>query len=569
MNPRLLAYLRSIGLDQNATEEQAQEFLLARSGVQANIANALNYNEGDTAARTNCDVMIRALGFDPANPAQELVVEPTPARTVAGSDGASLGGDLEEAARRAGQEAERQRCREIRQLGVMSGASNDLVEQLVNDGESIENARNRLFEDHTSRTRASVPADIPGGQAPAGHVRGGITLETIQAAVLHSRGLDPTTTWAVNENGTPRVQRMTPVLERAIDEAYQHRSASLEDIIRMCAQIDGVDLPSGRGGLLPSYLDIRSGNSTAALSAVFTTNVNSELLAAFQTAEDSTTGGWVRESDVSNFQTNERARMENGGALKKLPRGGEADHESYDDNVETFKIARYAKQFVIDEQDIIDDNFGGLTGFVPSDMGVAARQLRADLIYSLLLANANMRDGVALFHTATHGNLQTSSALGINSLKTARSNMRIQQENGRNLNIAARFLIVPTALEDDAEALVSSPLLITGEDATKGNRNPNANKGITVVSDARLDNGVTDPTDGSGGTVHAGSATTWFLASVASNHTIECAYRRGTGRAPQIRSKILTEGRWGLGWDVNMDIGAKALDWRGLSKNTA
>jgi len=565
MNPRLLAYLRSIGLDQNATEEQQQEFLLSRSGTQANIANALNYNEGDTAARTNCDVMIRALGYDPANPSQELAVEPEPTRSAAGTDGSSVGGDLELAQREA-VAAERARTAEIRTMGEQCGASTTLIESLVSDGSSVDLARERLFEDHVSRTRANVAPDIPGGQAPAGHVRGGVTLETIQAAVLHGRGLDPTTTWAVNENGTPRVRSMTPDLERAVEEAFQYRSASLEDIVRMCATIDGVDLPVGRNGLLQAYL--RSGNSTAALSAVFTTNVNSELLASYQTAPDSTTGGWVRESEVSNFQSNERARMENGGALKKLPRGGEADHESYDDNVETFKIARYAKQFSIDEQDIIDDNFGGLTGFVPSDMGVAARQLRADLIYSLLLANANMRDGVALFHTATHGNLQTGSALGINTLKTARKNMRIQQENGRNLNIAARFLIVPTALEDDAEALVSSPLLITGEDATKGNRNPNANKGIVVVSDARLDNGVTDPTDGSGGTVHSGSATTWFLASVASNHTIECAYRRGTGRAPQIRSFIQNQGRWGLGWDVNMDIGAKALDWRGLSKST-
>jgi hypothetical protein len=46
--------------------------------------------------------------------------------------------------------------------------------------------------------------------------------------------------------------------------------------------------------------------------------------------------------------------------------------------------------------------------------------------------------------------------------------------------------------------------------------------------------------------------------------TIEVGYRRGTGRAPTIRSFVLDKGQWGLGWDINFDIGAKALDYRGM-----
>ena len=51
--------------------------------------------------------------------------------------------------------------------------------------------------------------------------------------------------------------------------------------------------------------------------------------------------------------------------------------------------------------------------------------------------------------------------------------------------------------------------------------------------------------------------------------TIEVAYRRGTGRAPQVRSFTLDKGKWGMGWDINMDIGAKAMDWHGMRKTTA
>jgi len=570
MNARLLGYLRSLGLAENSTDEQAWDFFNGLRGLQSSIANSLNYNENDQQARTNCDLMIRALGYDPADPAKLL--EEVPANTqrqtapATGSDGASTAGDLE-TARQEGATLERQRVAAIRQYAQVAGSSADFVAGLIDDPAiSEETARTRIFEDHTSRTRATVPSDIPG--APAAHIRGGVTEEILEAAMLHQRGLDPTTQWARNDQNTPTLRRPGTHLERAADLGYQYRRCSLEDIIRMCASLDGVTLPSGRDGILQAYT--RAAVSTSALTNVFTTNVHSELLAAFQVAPDSTTGGWIREAEVANFQTNERARMLQGGALAKLPRGGTADHADYEDIVESYKIARYARQFVIDDQDIQDDHFGGITGFVPADMGVAARQLRPDLVYSILMANAAMRDAVALFH-ADHANLNTSSALATAGvLGTSRKAMRIQQEGVRNLNISAKFIIIPPALEDAAEILIDSRNYITGATTVlAGEKNPNFGKGLVAVPEARLENGVVDPTDATGLTTHAGSATTWFLAAVASNHTIEVGYLRGAGRVPQIRPFILDQGQWGLGWDVKMDIGAKALDWLGMSKNTA
>ena len=88
---------------------------------------------------------------------------------------------------------------------------------------------------------------------------------------------------------------------------------------------------------------------------------------------------------------------------------------------------------------------------------------------------------------------------------------------------------------------------------------------LTLISDSRLDNGVTDPKSG---TVNAGSATTWYMAS-AMARTIEVGYIRGSGRAPELRSFVLSQGQWGMGWDIKMDIGAKALDYRGFNKATA
>lgn len=584
MNERLLAYLRSLGLAQDATNEAAWDFFHGLRGLRASIANALNYAEADQQARTNCDLMLRALGHDPANPGELLAegqadrTRPTPpnsaAQDPAGSDGASVAGDMEEAQRR-GAELERQRRTDIQRYATVAGTSDDLVSQLLEDGTQFEEARQRIWEDHQSRTRASVPRDIPSG-APAGHSRASVTgvdQDQIACALMQSRGVDPHEHWhRVDHNGhqLPTRRSLTPDQERAVDYSHQFRSASLADIVRLCARLDGVNLPMGSTGLMRSYIEAfgARGFSTSALSAVYTTSVNAELMMAYQAAADSTAGGWIRENDVADFRPNERARMVDGGKLKKLPRGGTADHAEYSDIVETFKIARYAKQFIIDDQDIQDNNFGGMTGFVPADFGASARELRPDLIYSLLMANAAMRDTVALFH-ANHSNLTGSAALAVATLKAGRAAMMLQTEGTRNLGIMARFLIVPPTLHDDAQILVRSRKLITGSDVLVPEDNPNAEAGLTPVADPRLENGVTDPTDGTGATVHTGSSSTWFLAGNASQHTIECAYLKGTGRAPTLRSFILDKGQWGIGWDIELSIGAKALDWRALSKFTA
>lgn len=572
MNERLKKYLRSLGLSEDATEEQSWEFMQGLRGLQANIANALNYNEADSQARTNCDLMIRSLGYDPIDPSKLLVAEET--RELPNDDGSSADGDLErarEAARREGVQAEQSRRTAIEELAEIAGTPQEVVRQLVADAAiTVDTARQRILEDQRQRTRANIQSDRPG--APAAHIRGGLTREILAAGMMHGRSLNPLEQWTENRDGTPMIRRENDEIRRATDQGWDHRNASLADIIRHCAAIDGVrGLPgSGASGLLQAYYEgYGRAFSTSSLSYVFTTSVNAELLAGFMDADDSTGGGWVREVDVANFKTQERTRMQKGGALELLPRGGTATHADYEDLQETYKIARYAKQFVIDEQDIVDDNFGGLSGYVPREMGDAAASLRPDLVYTVILANAAMRDSIALFH-ASHSNLNTTATLAIATLSTARKNMQIQTENSRNLNINAKFLIVPPALVDTAWGLANSEILIDGTaTATQGNKNPHWKAGILVVTDARLENGVTDPTDPTGATTNSGSATTWYMASEAKNHTIEVGYLRGKGRRPYVRSFTLDRGQWGIGWDVEMDLGAKALDWRGLCKNTA
>ncbi|MBN9521089.1 Mu-like prophage major head subunit gpT family protein [bacterium] len=345
---------------------------------------------------------------------------------------------------------------------------------------------------------------------------------------------------------------------RFMDAAHRYNDASAVDLCRYALQAAGKNVPIGRNDM------IQAAFSGGGLSNIFTTNVNAVLLTSYMEATD-TTESWTSVVDVNDFKTQERPRVEIGDGLSPLPRGGTAEDADYSDNVESYKVARLAKKFTVDEQDIIDDNLGALSD-VPRKFGEAASWARPDLVYSILLGNPTLNaTGRALFNS-TDGNTGTGAALARDKIKAAISAMMLVRENGKTLNFTPTHLIVPTTLLWDAQELLTSATIViagtAGAVTEKGSRNVLSDMNLTIVADGRLDNGVTDPFTR---VFNAGSTSTWYLASTFA-HLIEVAYLRGTGRAPRVRPYTLDRGQYGVGWDVSLDIGAKALDWKGLQR---
>jgi len=440
------------------------------------------------------------------------------------------------------------------QVEIEAGQPVDLAEYAIRENLTAE--RTELLA-----LRAARPA------AAAVHSRShesDCTLEAMQGAMVLSAGLDLAS--PIFSTQQAHALNIPQFLTRGInDEARQrsmeasHRFADMSavDICAEAIRLDGRQVPQGRRNV------IQAAFSGSALDSVFTSSVSASLLSTYAQSDD-TTGGWVSEADVPDFKTNEREMLAKGPDLARLPRGQTAEHLSRSDTEETYKVSRYAKQFVVDEQDIIDDMLGALRE-TPMEMGEAAARLRPDLVYSIILANAALSDGSALFVDAVHSNLQTSAGLASATLRAAIESVMTQQDNSVNLNLRPSHLIVPVGLLHTAAGLVNSATLLTGSDVQIGSSNPIQMHNLTLVSDSRLDNGVTDPLSG---TANAGSATTWYMAASMAR-TIEVGYIRGSGRAPELRSFVLSQGQWGMGWDIKMDIGAKALDYRGLNKATA
>jgi hypothetical protein len=372
---------------------------------------------------------------------------------------------------------------------------------------------------------------------------------------------------AVNQlNGRRARSGQSPLtLENLAQQAQRYDDMSLLDICREAIRMDGKQIPHSRDET------IRAAVSGGSLTQVFTTSVNAMVLVAYEEEPDTTV--WCAETDVADFKTNTDIRFNANAALKKLGRGQTAEHANNDDSAETYKVARYGKQWAVDEQDIIDDSMNAFS-MMPVEFGNAARRLRPDLVYAMVLANPTMADTGAVFNSTaltTAGGHANSAADGSNanvggplaagSLQAAVVQMAKQYRGtGRNkviLNIIPQFLLVPSELRFTAQILLKSIQRVTGQDA--GTYNPLENLLIPVIEPRVGAVGVVDPDSG---TSYSGTAVNYWLFSRPGLHA-KVAYRRGTNRSPAMRSYQLTQGQWGIGFDINHDIGVKFTEFRG------
>lgn len=539
MNPQLRQYLLSLGLRSDATEEQATTFRSMLGTEQSARAEAIE------AGRET---------FPP------VAARGEPERTEAGGERETI--PLSEAQRneRAAEDRERARIAGIRDLAGRT-IPEDVVNRAINERLTVEAAGLLFYRAERERGQQGV---APFAQHSRNHDRD-CEREALAAGLLlrtSSRVVDP--------NAPEAVRRQQ---EQNAERGERYRDLSLVDLCREACRISQARDPETGSEPWGRESWVRSAVSTPSLSYIFTTSVNARLLASYEEAPDST-NGWVYETDVANFLQQERIGLGKVTGLKKLGKGNTAQHATTDDSQETYKIARYAEQMVIDEQDIINDNVDAFVR-LPMEFGMAAARIRPDLVYALLLANAALSDSVALFH-ATHSNLASggSSALSSTSLKTGIVAMGKQTTsiNGETvqLNIVPRFLLVPQDLVFTARELVrSTQILIAGTAGSvteRGNINTLADLDLQIRVDNRLGaSGVTDP---SSETAYTGSATNWFLASdPVAGRTIEVGYLAGRNRRPSLRRFTLEKGQWGVGWDINLDIGAKALGAKGLYKS--
>lgn len=431
-----------------------------------------------------------------------------------------------EEARAEGMRLERQRVSEVSKIVRAAKLPDIFAQKLINEGTPLQQAR-KLVLDELARK---------GGEG--GEIRSQVTITRDEMDGVR----------AMAENAL--LHRHDPNTYKLDAGAREYRGMTLMEIGRDILKRRGIDTrgmsKSEVAGTMLG-METRGGlHSTSDFANIVLNVANKTLRAAYEAAPQ-TFKPFSRQVTAPDFKTIARVQLGDAPTLDKVNESGEFKRGTISDGKEQYALATYGKVVAINRQTIINDDLGAFTR-LPEMFGRAAADLQSDTVWGIITGNPVMGDGTTLFH-ATHGNLDgTAAAISIASLGNGRAGMRKQKGlNGRFINVMAKYLLVPAAVETVAEQYVSQTNVIYTKAA---DFNPFANK-LQVIAEPRLD---------------AASAISWYLAAdPAQIDTIEYCFLEG-------QEGVYLESR--LGFDVDglelkarLDFAAKAIDWRGFWKN--
>ena len=425
-----------------------------------------------------------------------------------------------------GVQAERSRVLEIQKITRAAKLSENLALRMINDGTPIKKARKVVLDELARKGNE------------AGEIRPHITIVRDEMDSVR----------AMAENAL--LHRHSPQLYKLDDGAREYRGMTLMEIGRDILKRRGVDTrglskSEVAGSMLG--LETRGGlHSTSDFANIVLNVANKTLRQAYEAAPQ-TFKPFARQVTAPDFKTIARIQLGDAPTLDKINESGEFKRGTVSDGKEQYALATYGKVVGINRQTIINDDLGAFTR-LPEMFGRAAADLQSDTVWSIITSNPAMGDGTTLFH-ANHANLSgAAAAINVASLGEARAGMRKQKGlNGRFINIMAKYLIVPAAIETVAEQYVTQTNIIYTKNS---DYNPFANK-LQVIAEPRLD---------------ASSLISWYLAADPSQiDTVEYCFLEG-------QEGVYLESR--LGFDVDglelkarLDFAAKAIDWRGFWKN--
>ena len=279
-------------------------------------------------------------------------------------------------------------------------------------------------------------------------------------------------------------------------------------------------------------------------------DVANKVLRAMLAAAPAAIKQICRQTTIPDFRNRYSLQIGEAPTLEKVNELGEFKSGTIAEGRESYKLDTYGRIFGISRQALVNDNLGAFSN-IGRLFASAAAQFEAQFIVDLATANNGlgpvMSDNKKLFDAA-HGNLAASGgAISDTTLAAARLALRSQKglDGKTPLDIAAKFLVVPAALETTAEKYLASIY-----PAQAANVNPFAGK-LTLIVDPRLD---------------AKSATRWYVAADPMLlPTIEYAYLSGQeGVQVETRAGFEVDG---IQIRARLDFGAGALDFRGIYAN--
>jgi hypothetical protein len=425
---------------------------------------------------------------------------------------------------------ERQRSKEIHTAVRAAGLGSNVAEDLIERGVSIDAARAEIL----AKLAESQPTNGIGGNRSVS--TGKEQKDKVRSAMTNAMVL---------RANSSLESTMKP---EDVQVAREFRGMSMIEMASRSLQEVGVDT---RGMSRREVAELALGSvqrayhTSSDFPLLLQDTFNRTLRAAYE-MKTRTFQSWARRTTVSDFREISRVQLSGlVGDFDEVVESAEYNAGSFTTAREKYRVAKYGKLVNVSWEMLVNDDLDAFSR-VPMAIANKAYQKQSDLVYSVLINNPVMGDGVQLFNAASHFNhVSSGTALSETTLRNAITAMRKQKDpNGDFINVEPRFLIVGPENEFLAYKLTSTNFV----PAKQGDVAIPTITGLTVIVEPRI-------------TDYA-----FILASDPGQiDTVEYAFLDG-------EPEIYTEQKTGFDVDglqikARMIFGVKAIDWRGLYKN--
>lgn len=411
------------------------------------------------------------------------------------------------------------------------------------------------------------------GMDPEEHIRSGASMDTVRAAAVdfliqHNGPVGARMSDNSREQDNFRQAAVDGLLlrsgmevERPTESAEQMRGLSLRDLAIECMAREGLGTTASL--LRMSKDDLwnmacrQFFNPAAAFPAILDNTIRKAIVQRYQAAP-TTFQVWTTKGSVTDFKPTKDHEYLAGGAGEFLPVGenGELKHDTpKTDLLPQRKVGTFGRQFSMTREAFINDDVGFITQ-VPGMYAASAKRTINKQVYSILVNNPAIFDGVALFDNAHANLITTGAAPSINALQAIMLKLLMQKDPfGESIMVQPRYVIVPVGY-----GFLMSQILETAQIDVDGIGSHTANALYQYRNRLQVvEEGTLNALAGSG-------AVPWFVAGDPSTgRSIQVDYLNGQ-ETPTIR-RMEVAGQLGYVWDIWLDWGITAVDFRGIAKN--
>ena len=425
---------------------------------------------------------------------------------------------------------ERERITTIADMVDRFKLDRSVADDLVARNVSVEEARKVILDKLAERdARGTGHSQV---SLPAGGLDATVTRrEAIVEAILH--------------RAQPQTFQMT-------DRAREYRGMRLIDVARDCLETAGIRTRGMTSGEIAYQATRAAGMQGTSDFPLILAAVAGKRLRQAYAMTPRTFQQWARGITATDFKPMYPTQIGSFPALKAVMEGAEFSYGSIAEGRESYQLATYGRIVALTRQAIVNDDLRAFDRALGS-AGQRAADLESAIVYNVLLANANLADGIALFH-ADHGNVGTAAVIGETALSEAWEKMTQQKDLGDGtgadkeyIDARPRFILVPPgqrSIEARKMIVATTPAKASDVNAFTGS--------LQIVEEPRL--------------FKTGGPQPWYLAADPNLvDTVEYAHLEGQTE-PFIDQRAGFEVD-GVEIKVRHDFAAKALDFRGLFYN--